>query len=231
MRNFCAVSFLFFAISLCAQQDSTERQPYYGDHVFVRFTLEAGITKIDPDITGETLLGQNTFGQLTTVGLAENMSIEPLNDKGFFGFDWTWAMHWYVGDKMRRMDFNGKQMDYKLSGWEFMMSNTGLDLFANRRIDVLVAPAWYFGTLKLDQTNITDSLEKKLYKNPFVCPSVRAELRMNFGMFTIGTRFSYRYDITHDIWQRKSEGLNPIPGYKFRDMQFMFYIGIRGPFV
>jgi hypothetical protein len=231
MKFFFSATIILICKVLSAQQDSTERQPFYGDHVYMRFTFDAGITNIRPAAVNEALFNSGGFDQLLTFGATENMTIEPLNEKGYFGFDWTWSMHWYVADKLRRSDVYGKQIEHKLDGWEFMMSNTGLDLFAHRNFDVVVAPAWYFGTLKLYQTNITDSLETKLYKNPFVCPAARAEIRLNFGPVTLGGRFSYRYDITHDIWQRKSEGMNPIPGYKFRDTQFMIYIGIRGPFV
>lgn len=231
MKNFVAAIFLFASGCLVAQQDSTERQPFYGDHVYVRMSFEAGMTNIEPVAMNQNLFGGGGFTQLMTMGASESMSIEPLNEKGYFGFDWTWAMHWYFADKIRRSDASGNQMEYKLDGWEIMMSNAGLDLFANRNFDLIVAPAWYGGTLKLYQTNITDSTGELLYKNPFVGPAARAEFRLNFGPVTFGGRFSYRYDITHGIWQRKSEGLNPIPGYKFRDTQFMIYVGLRSPFV
>jgi hypothetical protein len=230
MRSFFTASIVLISISLSAQQDSTERQPFYGDHVWVRMNFEAGMTNIEPTDLNQSLFGGGGFTQLVTMGASESMSIEPLNEKGYFGFDWTWGMHWYFADKIRRSDASGSQTEYKLDGWEFMMSNTGFDFFANKTIDVIVAPAWYGGTLKLYHTHLSDSIEK-VYKNPFICPAARAEFRFNFGFVSFGGRFSYRYDITKDIWQRKSEGLNPIPGYRFRDTQFVIYVGLRSPFV
>lgn len=229
MRTFFLSLLICFCSSIDAQ-DTLERQPFYGDHVFVRFTVDAGITNINPVATNRALFGSGGFDQLMTFGVAENMTFEPLFKNNLFGHDFTWSLHGYVGEKYRT-SISGKSMQYKLSGWEFMTSSFGMDLFANRSFDFVIAPGLYFGNLKLYQTNLTDSTEQQLYKNPFVAPMARAEVRVNFGMITIGGRFSYRHDITHDIWQRKSEGLNPIPGYRFRGTQFMFYIGIRGPFV
>lgn len=222
---------MFFPALLVAQQDSTLNQPLYGDHVSVRFTFDVGITNVRPAALNQHLFGNGGFDQLMTMGLGEGMSIEPLNEKGYFGYDATWSFHWYFAEKRNETDVSGDKIEYKLDGWELMTSIWCVDLFANRNFDLLIGGGTYWGNLKLYQTNISDSTAKKVYKNPFVAPMARAELRLNLSIITLGGRFSYRYDITNDIWQRKSDGLNPLPGYRFRDMQFMFFIGFRGPFV
>jgi len=229
MKHFITALLLFTSSVLAAQPDST-RQPFYGDHVYTRFTFDVGITRIHPVATNAALFGSGGFEELMAMGVGDNFSIEPLNEKGLFGYDWTVSMHWYLADKRRVTDVHGNPYEYKLDGWELMTSSFGIDMFANRNFDLVVGGGCYWGNLKLYQKSFTDSTQK-LYKNPFVAPMARAEVRLNFGFITIGGRFSYRYDITNDIWQRKSEGLDPIPGYRFRDIQYMLYIGIRGPFV
>lgn len=239
MKKIVSGVFLVVCTSLVAQQDSTERQPFYGDHVWVRMNFECGMTNIHPDATSQAIFGRNTFDQLLTLGASESISFEPLfknarlNDgvgQGLFGHDLTFAAHGYIADKKRVTDLSGNYYEYKLKGWEGMTSLVGLDFFANRNIDVLIGVGLSGGVLKLYQTNLADSVERK-YINPFFGPMSRAELRVNLGVVTIGGRLMYRYDITNDIWQRRSGGLNGIPGYKFRDTQFMIYVGLRGPFV
>jgi hypothetical protein len=230
MKKIFVAGFLLSSVSLIAQQDSTERQPFYGDHVWVRVNFECGMTNIHPDATAQAIFGHKTFDQLITLGASESISFEPVFKNGLFGHDLTLAAHGYITDKQRVTDLAGNRYEYKLQGWEGMTSLIGFDFFANRNIDLLVGVGLSGGVLKLYQTNLTDSVERK-YINPFIGPMGRAELRFNFGFVTIGGRLMYRYDITHDIWQRRSDGLNGIPGYKFRDTQFMIYVGLRGPFV
>jgi hypothetical protein len=230
MKEFVCFILLLASSSLYAQQDSTERQPFYGDHVWVRTSFEFGMTNIHPDETSQAIFGHTAFDQLLTLGASQSVSFEPVFKNGLFGHDMSFALHGFVGDKKRASDGNGNRFEYKLKGWEGMTSLIGLDFFANRNVDLLVGAGFSGGVLKLYQTNLSDSVERK-YINPFLGPMLRTELRVNLGFITIGGRLMYRYDITYDIWQRRSEGLNGIPGYKFRDTQFMIYVGLRGPFV
>lgn len=194
-----------------------------------RFLFDAGITNVRPWKVNDALFGTGGFYQLNTVGITENYSEEANEgvDDTYLGNDVSFSLHWFLAHEIQTIRPDGDQMKYRLKGWELMTSTLGVNFIKNEHVDFVTGIGMYWGNLKLDATNITENSEARRYKNPFVAPMLRAELRFNVWLLSFGGRWSYRHDITRDNWKRKDEGLDPLPGYQFREMQFMVYLGFR----
>jgi hypothetical protein len=68
--------------------------------------------------------------------------------------------------------------------------------------------------------------QKTRYTNPFVAPGARAEFRLTFGNFYFGGRATYRYDLTHELWKRKSDLMPVLPEYKNSGLAYFGYLGL-----
>lgn len=226
------LSVCLFAVAALAQD---EEPPFIieeaedPDPLFGRFMLDAGITKMRPWQLNDALFGTHQFDQFNTVGFSLGSADEthPQSDDIIVGLDLTYGFHVYLANEARITDSSGSVMNYRLKGWEIMTSTMSLNLIRNEHVDFVCGIGVYWGNLKLRTYNLTTHTGDGLYKNPFVAPMLRTELRFNFWRLTFGTRVSYRYDITRDNWKRKDDGLDPLPGYSFREMQFMIYLGLR----
>lgn len=113
-------------------------------------------------------------------------------------------------------------LTFRMYGWHFMSSAFGKDLIPGDAVALVVAPGIDWGSTKLKRT--LNGGEGK-YKNPFVAPLARADLRFVFGKLSIGARALYRYDITHSIWKRKTDNLPVLPGSKMTGLGFQVFIG------
>lgn len=194
-----------------------------------RFILDGGITKMRPWKLNDQLFGVHTFDQFTAVGFGFGFADEtcPESEDFIIGTDITYAWHMFLMQQYRGTAANGDLMNYKLKGWELMTSSFAVNLIRNEHVDFVFGLGVSWGNWKLYSDNLTQNTGDRLYKNPFVAPMMRTELRFNVWRFTFGARVSYRRDITNDNWKEKDSGLEPIPGYLFNEMQFMFYIGLR----
>lgn len=112
---------------------------------------------------------------------------------------------------------------YRMKGWHMMTSIYGKDLIPGKVVALVIAPGIDWGTTKLFRK--TGGNETK-YKNPFVSPLLRADLRFAFGKFMIGGRAFYRYDISHDLWKRKADLMPVLPGTKFTGLGMSVFIGM-----
>jgi hypothetical protein len=234
---------LFFLLAFLPAAHAQEEDPpieappmvMHGNPIFTedtsysqRYMIDVGLTNIRPWALNQALFGPGIrFPEFVTVGLSENFSDEwvDIGDETFMGNDATVSLHWFLANEMTAVRADGDAMYYRMKGWELMTSVFAFNLLPNEHVDLVVGYATYWGNLKLRSENKTEGTGRMLYKNPFVAPAIRAELRFNFASLTFGGRFSYRYDITNDIWKRFNDNLEPLPGYRFRDTQFMFYIG------
>lgn len=196
-----------------------------------RYIFEAGLTNIRPWALNNTLFGYGNagFGEFTTIGFGEGYSEETNDDDegSYIGNDATISMHWFRAQKLNALSADSSQMSYRMKGWELMTSLFAFNFIRNEHVDLIVGYGTFWGTMKLQAENMTANTGRMLYKNPFVAPAVRTELRFNFGPLTLGGRFTYRYDITRDNWKRFDDNIDPLPGFRFRDTQFMAYIGFR----
>lgn len=168
---------------------------------------------LSPNATPFTSL--HTFG-ITCVGTTN------VNRGGTF--DAAYSLHFF------RPQENVVQPDtlkYRVGGWELMTSIYGFDLLKNvQAVDLVIAPGIFWGNMRLRKYNSTGNFKSnEIFKNPFVAPMIRADLRFLLGPIAIGGRFSYRYDITKSKWKKGSS--EELPGYKCREMQYLIYIGWR----
>jgi len=191
--------------------------------------LEFGMTNVRPWQLNGVLMNHNGFRQFITIGFSNNQADEAYSDDddSYLGSDITWSLHWLLPQEKQSVAANGDQMKYRMKGWELMTSTIALNLIPDERVDFILGVGAFWGNLKLTSENVTENTGRMLYKNPFVAPMFRTELRFNFSFFSVGGRFSYRYDITNNNWKRKETGLSPLPGYQFREMQFIGYVGFR----
>lgn len=110
----------------------------------------------------------------------------------------------------------------RMHGWHFMTSTFGKDVIPGKMVALVLAPGIDWGTMKINRTLHNNEAK---YKNPFVSPLVRADLRFMFGKFAIGGRAIYRYDITHPIWKRREDGMAVLPGSKMTGLGLQVFIG------
>jgi hypothetical protein len=112
----------------------------------------------------------------------------------------------------------------RLQGWHLTTSIFGVDLVPGDVVALVVGPGFDWGTLKIKR--ITNGGESK-YKNPFVAPMARADLRFTFGRLAIGGRAMYRFDITSGAWKRKTAGMPELRATKNTGPAFEVYLGLR----
>ncbi len=224
----------FAATSVLAQSNEDGRTDIKVDNGFSDklgsrsgILLEFGVTNVHPRELNVMLLNYGGFTELQTIGFSSNQSDENKADKDHFGTDFTYSVHWFLPQENYGMTASGERMKYRMKGWELMTSTIGGRYAPNEHLDFIIGIGVFWGNLKLTSVNVTEGAGKMLYKNPFVAPMFRSEIRFNYSFLSLGGRFSYRYDITDDNWKRKDAGLDPLPGYKFQEIQYMAYIGFR----
>lgn len=191
-----------------------------------RVTFDYGFTYVRPWELNKQLFGASGgFTQLWTIGFTEGFAADAY-DNSILSYDGAWAFHKFRSSE-NVVSLNNLETHYTLKGWELMTSSYGIDFVPLDAIDFAGGIGAYWGNLKLVRWSEADNSGTTKYTNPFVAPMVRAELRFNFWYFTLGARWSYRYDITDSKWKRKNDGMESLPGYKFRETQFIFFVGFR----
>lgn len=196
---------------------------------YTSYLFDAGYTNLRPWQLNQSLFGNTAgFYRFTTLGVAENNVEDGIEDGYHPGSDVSLALHWLLAQEIKTMRASDSvQMSYRLRGWELMTSLFAADWIPNEHVDFVTGIGTFWGNLKLQSENITANTGRQLYKNPFVAPMLRAELRFNVWALSFGGRWSYRHDITRDNWKRTDDNMEQLSGYKFREMQFMVYIGLR----
>ena len=186
-------------------------------------TFEAGITNFRPfQLNDLAHIPGTGFTELRTYGLGL-IATAHTNRSGVY--DGALALHIF---EPNRLDSFTSGSSLKVSGWELMTSMYGFDILRGSRvIDITIAPGVFWGALRLKEEKYQGNEQRMLYKNPFVAPALRGEVRLNLGPITVGGRISYRFDITSSKWKRRDDHLNPLPGYRFREWQYVVYLGWR----
>lgn len=113
-------------------------------------------------------------------------------------------------------------LTFTMKGWHVMTSSFGKDLIPGRAVALVLAPGIDWGTMKIFAN---ERGAKSKYKNPFVAPLVRADLRFVFGHFSFGGRAFYRYDISYSLWKRKTDNALLLPGTHFTGLNIQTFIG------
>ncbi|HTF06339.1 MAG TPA: hypothetical protein VK826_20045 [Bacteroidia bacterium] len=217
MKHFFFAGILFTVVS-CA----VNAQGIQGGSGHTVYTLEVGYTNFRPwKLNDRVVFGnQDGFYQLVTVGLSGSTHTLNQDDDEFDA-----ALAFHLFQPAYKVEAWTDSSSLTVRGWELMTSIFGYDVIKNEHIDLILAPGIFWGNLKLKEQQYSEPDRDMLYKNPFVAPMARVDLRFNFWRISVGGRFSYRYDITKGNWKRRNDGMEPLPGYKFREAQFMVYLG------
>jgi hypothetical protein len=113
-------------------------------------------------------------------------------------------------------------LSYEMRGWHYMFSFLGKDIIPGKTVALVLAPGWDLGQLKMLRT--FDG-QGTLYKNFFIAPMARAEMRFVFGPVALGARYAYRYDLTSADWKIKSGPSSYLPGTKNTGTSLEFFVG------
>ncbi len=113
-------------------------------------------------------------------------------------------------------------LTYEMKGWRFMSSIYGKDIIPGSVVALVLAPGIDWGVLKMKRVVGGNG---GLYKNGYIAPFARAELRFVFGPICLGARGIYRYDVTKDLWKRKLGPDFVLPGTKNTGTSIEFFVG------
>ena len=184
------------------------------------YCADGGITNFRPDALNNFLFstGEKYENMITYGGSV----VETIGANAHSTFDATTGFHLYRPQKLLS---SYDSSYYMMRGWELMTSIYGYDVLKNANaVDLVIAPGVYWGSLKLRKYfNSGNPKQYELFKNPFVAPMIRADLRFVLGPVCIGGRVSWRYDITNGRW-RKGSSVS-LPGYKARETQYVVFLG------
>ncbi len=210
---FIALS-IFFCCYLCAQDRFSNPPDTINDNNIILHAEASNINfhawKLnDIFVAG----GGQRFPAFTTIGLGILIS----EDYDNFRYEWNCAFHYYLPFN-NETTLDGQLRKTRLHGWEFLTCRDGYDIVPAKLFDVSGGLGFYCGNLKLDYG-------ASRYTNPFIAPMAKIDLRVNFWKISIGARASGRFDLTAPIWKRHSNGMLELPGYKFRELQAVAYIG------
>lgn len=213
MKNTLALLMLALCINAAAQIQGAS-----GHSIFA---VEVGYTNFRPYAVNDHLFpGNSGFENLITYG-GSFFGISG----GRYAHTWDAAIGFHLFQPQERMG-TLDSLSYQVRGWELMTSIFGYDVL-NRvnAVDLTFAPGMYWGNLKLRKYfDGGNPGQFELFKNPYIAPMVRADLRFVLGPVAVGGRASFRYDITSARWKKGNSV--QLPGYRFRELQYMVYIGI-----
>lgn len=113
-------------------------------------------------------------------------------------------------------------LTFEMKGWRFMTSTLGKDLIPGSIVALVVAPGIDWGVLKMKRALGGNG---GLYKNGYIAPFGRAEIRFVFGPIALGARGIYRFEVTKDEWKQKSGPQSVLPGTKNTGTSIEFFIG------
>jgi hypothetical protein len=113
-------------------------------------------------------------------------------------------------------------LHFEMKGWRLMTSLYGKDVIPGSIVALVLAPGVDWGVLKMKRAVLGNG---GLYKNGYIAPFGRAELRFVFGPVCLGARGIYRYDVSKDLWKQKSGPEFVLPGTKNTGTSIEFFIG------
>lgn len=158
-----------------------------------------------------------TFSPIDAVGLSLASPVKV----GKSANDAAFALEFFLPQEIA--SGTSDSLKLKLHGWHLETSIFGKDLIPGEMAALVVAPGVDWGTMKMKRT-VTGG--ETHYKNPFVAPMARADLRFVFGPVAVGARVSYRYDITYDKWKRRNDDMPKLPGTKFSGLGAQVFVGL-----
>lgn len=218
MKKFTLFVFVFASCVLFAQKKNKgENFHWVSEQTVIGFVGGQFHPDLKPMNSLMDSLGakSNFFEGLRGYGITITQP-EPIIRGGGFDFSTSFAL--FMRYKVKIND----SLNYEMRGWHYMFSFLGKDIIPGKTVALVLAPGWDFGMLKMVRTY---NGQGTLYRNGFVAPMGRAELRFVFGPVALGARYSYRYDLTNDSWKIKSGPNSPIPGTKNTGTSIEFFVG------
>lgn len=211
--------FLALTFLICVSSRAQDWGQVSGNHIF---SFEAGYTNFRPFQLNDKLyaLGlesRNTLSTFETFGIGNSSTL--LISRGG-SVDGEFALHYF-----NPIVVSTDSLRYKFGGWELMTSIYGFEVFPKvRAVDFVIAPGVFWGSIKMRKYFASGNPNQfEMFKNPFIAPMLRADLRFQLGPICAGGRWSYRYDISKARWKKGTS--ETLPGYKAREMQYIVYLG------
>lgn len=118
----------------------------------------------------------------------------------------------------------GDTLELRLNGFHVMTSFLSRDLIHDEALDFIVAPGIDFGSAWYAEKN---SLETVRWRNGFISPLLRVEFAYVWKRLIIGTRLTYRYDITGSKWQNNRTEQPDFSGTRFSGLGAQLFIGLH----
>jgi hypothetical protein len=146
--------------------------------------------------------------------------VEPMNvsRKGLFDASYAFDLLLPANVTIGHND----SLTFQMKGWRLMTSIYGKDVIPGSIVALVLAPGVDWGILKMKRSLQGNG---SLYKNGFIAPFARAELRFVFGPIALGARGIYRFDVTKDDWKLKSGPEFVLPGTKNTGTSIEFFVG------
>jgi hypothetical protein len=208
---FCFFIFLLAAQIGFAQYDSDDSLPHLAQSAIAISAgqFHANFSALNSELAsrGATKTLGSTFN---TVGINWAESAE-------FGFDAALCLEFLLPKNIS----DGDSTKFHLYGWHFMMSMLGVRIVNSKHVAVTAGPGFDFGNVKILASQ--DGMKTNYY-NPFISPFARAEVRYAFWKIVIGSRISYRFDLSKSQWKQSGD-LSPFPGSKISGLGFQFFLG------
>lgn len=208
--------------TLCFLYTTSVSAQINGSSEHVIFAVEFGLTEFHPKAINNFLFpGDKGFTNLITYGGAWTSTT---NTHRAHNYDATIAFHFFQPQKLNA---TYDSLSYEVRGWELMTSLFAYDVLHNvDAVDLTLAPGVYWGSLKMRKYfSGGNPNQHELFKNPFIAPMLRADLRFVIGPVVIGGRASWRYDISKGRWKKGNSVT--LPDYKFQELQYVGYLGWR----
>jgi hypothetical protein len=186
------------------------------------FAVEVGLTEFHPrDVNNFLFPNEKGFVSFITYGGGWTATT---GTHRAHNYDATIAFHFFQPQKLKA---TYDSLSYEVRGWELMTSLFAYDVLHNVDVvDLTLAPGVYWGGLRIRKYfNGGNPNQFELFKNPFIAPMLRADLRFVLGPVAVGGRASWRYDISKGHWKKGSSVT--LPEYKFRELQYVVYLGWR----
>lgn len=212
----------FVILMLCFFSTTSVSAQIKGSSGHTIFAVEVGYTDFRPTSLNNFLFATEAgFTKLITYGGAITSTT---NTHRAHTYDATIAFHFF---QPQRLTSTYDTLSYQASGWELMTSLFAYDVLHKVDVvDLTLAPGVFWGGLKVKKYfNGGNPNQFELFKNPFIAPMLRADLRFVLGPVAFGGRASWRYDISKGRWKKGSSV--QLPDYKFQELQYMIYLGWR----
>jgi len=220
--------FIFSSSFLIAQKDKTDKNAGSNFHwISEQWVIAPCGGQFHPDLNAFNdemtkegaksvfFLGLRGYG--LTVAQPINLSQHGGEFDGSFAFNYLTNYKVSIGNKTKP-----DSLTYEMRGWDFMTSCFGKDVIPGKTVALVLAPGIDWGSLRMVRT--LNGLGT-LYRNFYIAPLARAELRFVFGPVALGARAIYRYDLTNEDWKLKKGPTYALPGTKNTGTSIEFFVG------